>query len=161
MSMEKPRSAVELDQKGIEYKLVGHPNSAHSAQDAARELGLKLGQIVKSLLAEGKNHPPVLLLVPGNRLIHFGKLGKLLGDKSIFLCSPDRTLETTGYPVGLVTPFGLKNNLPIYLESSVFENQEVGISSGVLGFEIIMTVTNLQKATGAKLESFVKDKVLV
>ena len=156
--MDKPRSALELDQKGIDYRLVAHPNTAHTAADAAREIGLELGQIVKSLLAEGHRHPPVLLLVPGDRQVHFGRLGKILGDKSIFLCSPQRTLEVTGYPVGLVTPFGLKSRLDIMAETSVLAKGKVGVSSGSWGAEIVISVSDLISATGATAASFLKEK---
>lgn len=159
--MDKPRSVLELDQKGIPYKLVAHPNTAHTAEDAAKEIGLKLGQIVKSLLVEGHRHPPVLVLVPGDKRVHFGKLGKILGDKSVFLCSPARTLEVTGYPVGLVTSFGLKSELPKFIEANVLKNEEIGISSGEWGFEIVMKSKDLLKATGAKIDPFVKEKVSV
>ncbi|KKT75991.1 MAG: hypothetical protein UW69_C0006G0003 [Microgenomates group bacterium GW2011_GWA2_44_7] len=152
----KPPSARELDKKGILYKLVSHLNSAHTAEEAAREIGLRLGQIVKSLLVEGHRHPPILVLVPGDKKIHFGKLGKILGDKSVFLCSPERTLEVTGYPVGIVTPFGLKTQLPIIIEEIVLEKDEVAVSSGTWGFEIVLSVNELKKATEAKIALFTK-----
>jgi Cys-tRNA(Pro) deacylase len=154
--MDKPRSAIELDQKGIPYKLVPHPNSAHTAEDAAHELGLELGQIVKSLLVEGHRHPPLLVLVPGDKRVHFGRLGKIVGDKTVFLCSPERTLEVTGYPVGLVTPFGLKADLSKILERSILDRKIIGISSGEWGFEITLTPDYLVKATNALVQSFVK-----
>lgn len=159
--MDKPLSALELDQKGVAYELKAHPNTAHTAADAAKEIGLQLGQIVKSLLVEGHRHPPVLLLVPGDRMVHFNKLGKILGDRSIFLCSPERTLEVTGYQVGLVTPFGLKADLPKIIDSSALDSEKVAVSSGTWGFEIVLSPHDLMEASGAKVESIVKDKVFV
>lgn len=152
---------MELDQKGIGYSLVAHPNTAHTAEDAANEIGLELGQIIKSLLVEGHRHPPVLLLVPGDRQVHFGKLGKIVGDKSTFLCSPQRTLEVTGYPVGLVTPFGLKTDVLKIIEESILLKDQIGISSGTWGHEIVMTAKDLEKGTTAQVASIVKDKILV
>lgn len=153
---EKSKSAKELDQKGTPYKLVPHKNSAHTAEEAAREIGLELGQIVKSLLVEGHRQPPALVLVPGDKRIHFGRLGKILGDRSIFLCSPERTFEVTGYPVGLVTPFGLKSELTKIMEESVLEKGEIAVSSGSWGFEIVLNSQDLAKATGAKIALFTK-----
>ncbi|MCL5125322.1 MAG: YbaK/EbsC family protein [Deltaproteobacteria bacterium] len=153
---EKPRSTQELDRKGIPYKLVPHENSAHTAEDAAKEIGLELGQIVKSLLVEGHRRGPVLVLVAGDRRIHFGKLGKIVGDKSVFLCSPERTLEVTGYPVGLVTAFGLKRELPMFLDQSVLDREKIAVSSGVWGFEIVLKPADLARAATAEIALFTK-----
>jgi Cys-tRNA(Pro) deacylase len=155
--MNKPRSALELDHKGIPYQLVPHPNSAHTAEDAAMELGYDVSRIVKSLLAEGHRHPPVLLLVPGDRRIHFGKLGKILGDTSVFLCSPERTLAVTGYPVGIVTAFGLKSPLPVYMEEDILGRGTVALSSGDWGFELLLTDQDVLKATGATIGAFSRE----
>lgn len=148
------KSTAELDSKTIPYKLVRHSGSAHTASDAAKEIGLNVGQIVKTLAFKGKTRGPFLVLVPGDKKFDRKKISVFLNDKTIDLLEPNAVEKETGYRVGLVTPFGTAKPLKVYAQNSILELSEVGISSGEFGVEIVMSPQNLKKATKAVLGDF-------
>lgn len=150
------KSIKELDLKKIEYTLVKHSGSSHTAKEAAEEINLELGQIVKSLVIEGPICKTILVLIPGDRKIDFKKLKSQIGDKRVELAKPGVVFRETGYPVGLVTPFDLKKPLPIYADEAILRYDKVGLSSGKKGFELVLDPNDLIKATRAMVGEFTK-----
>ena len=55
-------------------------------------------------------------------------------------------LEVTGYRVGTVSPFGLKNKVKILIDASVLKEEEISIGSGVRSTAIIMKSADLRQA---------------
>lgn len=151
------KSTEELDSKTISYKLVRHSGSAHTAVDAAKEIGLSVGQIVKTLAFKGKTVDTFLVLIPGDKKFDRKKIGAVLNDKTIDLLEPNEVEKETGYRVGLVTPFGDIKPLKVYAQKSILELSEVGISSGELGAEIVLSPKVLISACQAVLGDFCQD----
>ena len=60
----------------------------------------------------------------------------------------DEVLEVTGYRVGTVSPFGLKNPVKVLIDDSVLKEEEVSIGSGVRSVAIIMKSADIQRALG-------------
>jgi prolyl-tRNA editing enzyme YbaK/EbsC (Cys-tRNA(Pro) deacylase) len=57
-------------------------------------------------------------------------------------------LEITGYRVGTVSPFGLKQQVRILIDESVLREEEISIGSGARQMAIIMKSADLRKALG-------------
>lgn len=150
------RSIDELKTKDIPHQIARHEGSAHTAIEAAKEIGLTVGQIIKTLAFSGNSTGFVLFLIPGDKKFDRNKIAAFLKDKTVDLLSKEEVLAETGYPVGLVTPFGTKKRCKIYAQDSIPLLKEVGISSGVLKAEIIMKPKDLLRATEAVLGDFCK-----
>ena len=60
--------------------------------------------------------------------------------------------EISGYHVGSVSPLLIKNQIKIYIDSSLFQFQEIGIGSGKKGTEIVLNPSDLKNVLHA-LES--------
>lgn len=77
-----------------------------TADDAARALGCRPEQIVKSLLflCDGD---PVLVMVPGSRRADAAKVARAVGAGAARIASPAVVREVTGFEVGGVAPFSL------------------------------------------------------
>lgn len=101
---------------------------------SARELGISEHSVIKTLILESFEKKPLLILMHGDRQVSTKRLARLIGTKSISPCAPLVASRHTGYLVGGTSPFGTKRNLPIYVEESIFDLDEIYINGGARGF---------------------------
>jgi prolyl-tRNA editing enzyme YbaK/EbsC (Cys-tRNA(Pro) deacylase) len=62
------------------------------------------------------------------------------------MATEDEVLDVTGYRVGTVSPFGLKNQVKILIDKSVLEEEEISLGSGVRNTAIVMKSVDLRRA---------------
>jgi Cys-tRNA(Pro)/Cys-tRNA(Cys) deacylase len=62
------------------------------------------------------------------------------------MATEEEVLEVTGYRVGTVSPFGMKNQPKVLIDASVLQEEEVSIGSGVRDTAIILKSTDLRRA---------------
>ncbi len=101
-----------------------------------------------AILLEGKADPPVyaLCLVLATTRINVNKVArKRLGTRKASFASADITKELTGMEIGGVTPFGLPEDLPIWIDNLVMEAPKVIIGGGSRNAKIYLTPENLLK----------------
>ena len=126
MSIETVREA--LNQLGLADRLIEPPVSTATVPEAARALGLKPGQIAKTLsLRDGEG--AMLLLMAGDCRIDNHRFKERFSMKARML-SADEALAFTGHAVGGVCPFALKNPLPVYLDESLLAYDTVYPAGG-------------------------------
>ena len=89
-----------------------------------------------------------MVLVAGPRQVDWKKLRQLVGQSRIRMATEEEVLEITGYPVGTVSPFGMKNKVRMLVDESVLQEDEVSLGSGVRNMAIIMKSADLHRALG-------------
>lgn len=141
-------AAKELAENGIPYREYTHPGPVRSLEQAARERGQKPDQVVRSILFRTSEDEYVMVIAAGPAQISWPALRKHLGQSRLTMASPEEVLETTGFVVGSVSPFGLPGPVRLLLDRSVLRQQEVSIGSGVRGTTIFIRVSDLRKALG-------------
>ena len=62
------------------------------------------------------------------------------------MATEEEVLEVTGYRIGTVSPFGLKNQIRVLIDASVLKEEEVSIGSGVRSTAIILKSADLRQA---------------
>jgi len=112
------------------YDWEEHGGTAHSAQS----LGVAEHQVVKTLVFETEAKKPLLVLMHGDREVSTKNLARFLGCKTVAPCSPQNVTRFTGYQVGGCSPFGTRQALPIYVESSILQLPRLFINGGKRGF---------------------------
>lgn len=86
---------------------------------AAAALEVEPARIAKTLAFRGREDgESVLIVAAGDAKIDNKKFKELFGVKARML-SAEETLEQTGHAVGGVCPFGLINDLPVYMDISL------------------------------------------
>jgi Cys-tRNA(Pro)/Cys-tRNA(Cys) deacylase len=74
------------------------------------------------------------------------------------MATEEEVLEMTGYRVGTVSPFGLPRPLRVLIDSSVLQEEEVSIGSGVRNTAIILKSADLHQALrDAEIVSFAEN----
>ena len=85
---------------------------AHSVEEAAEMRGVPLASVVKSIVVRRGEGDYLMVLVPGDRIIDWGKLRKVVGVSRMSLAPAEEALAVTGYRPGTITPFGSQAQLP-------------------------------------------------
>ena len=64
------------------------------------------------------------------------------------MATEEEVLEVTGYRIGTVSPFGVRNQVKVLIDASVLKEEEVSIGSGVRNTAIVMKSVDIQRALG-------------
>ncbi len=106
------------------------------AKESARQLGVDVHAVVKTLVFETNERKPLIVLMHGDREVSTKTLARHLGVKTIEPVTPERASKLTGYLVGGTSPFGTKTKMPIYAEPTIFELERIFVNGGKRGFLI-------------------------
>ena len=88
----------------------------------------------------------MLVLMAGRDQIDWKKLRQFVKRSRVRMATNEEVLEVTGYRVGTVSPFGLKNQVRVMIDASVLKEEEVSLGSGVRNTAIIMKSEDVQRA---------------
>jgi len=110
---------------------------------AAESLGVTPGEIAKSLLLQVHDQF-VMVLMAGDKRLDNRKFKDTFKGKPK-MPSMEQVLEITGHPVGGVCPFGLKEEIPVYLDESLKEYSVVFPAAGAPDAAVKLTVTELEE----------------
>jgi prolyl-tRNA editing enzyme YbaK/EbsC (Cys-tRNA(Pro) deacylase) len=64
------------------------------------------------------------------------------------MATEEEVLEVTGYRVGTVSPFGLREQVKVLIDESVLREEEISIGSGSRQIAILMKSADLRRALG-------------
>jgi prolyl-tRNA editing enzyme YbaK/EbsC (Cys-tRNA(Pro) deacylase) len=115
MSAESVRAW--LAEHAPDLPIITVEGSTATVDTAARALGVEPGRIAKTLAVRAGEHL-FLLCTRGDARLDNRKCKDEFGARPRML-GPEETLAVTGHPVGGVCPFGLKTELPVYLDVSL------------------------------------------
>ena len=146
--MEKPPASIALEALHIPHQVFRHENPLRSFEQAAEERQQRPEQIVRSILFQIRPDVFVMVLVAGREQVDWRKLRQLVGRSRVRMATEEEVLEVTGYRVGTVSPFGLKNQVKVLIDTSVLKEEEVSLGSGARQIAIIMKSTDLRRALG-------------
>ena len=115
MSLESVRAW--LGDHAPDLRLIEVEDTTATVETAARALGVEPGRIAKSLAVRASEHL-FLLVTRGDARLDNRKTKDEFGARPRML-GAEETLQITGHPVGGVCPFGLRTELPVYLDESL------------------------------------------
>jgi prolyl-tRNA editing enzyme YbaK/EbsC (Cys-tRNA(Pro) deacylase) len=135
--------------KAIEFE----PGSTATSQLAADRLGVRVGQIAKSLLFLGKDGRYVMLVCPGDRKVSSAKLKAVLGVKTR-MARHEEALAATGFEPGGVCPFGIDDGIRILLDVGLARYPAIYPAAGTSASGVPMTFGQLVTITAGELGDF-------
>ena len=118
-----------LRQMGVEARIEEFSAGTPTAVDAARAVGSKLGQIVKSLVFDCDGRW-VVVLVPGDRRADLAKIAAAAGAKRARIAKPDEVERATGFVAGAVAPFPLPDVDRVFVDRGLLAHKRVWIGAG-------------------------------
>lgn len=113
-------------------RFVTKPHKAHvfTCEDAARERGVRLSQIVKCMVGRDEGGGLHVMLIPGDRTLKVKKVRKVAGGLRIELLDPVKLAAEFGLTIGAISPTQLVGKAQIYMDTTVLTEEYVDISSG-------------------------------
>ena len=100
-----------------------------TAEDAARNVGCEVGQIVKSLVF-GSEHGPLLFLVSGANKLDTKKGAAAAGVTKLERVDANAAKAATGYSIGATPPLGLAGALDVFMDEDLITHDVVWAAAG-------------------------------
>ena len=114
-----------------------------NGKHAADAIGFPAEQVYKTLVARGNKNGIAVFCVPVSNELDLKKAAKVTGDKVIELVAVKDLLTLTGYIRGGCSPVGMKKKYPTYFEESCQLFDEIAVSAGERGHQMIVPTVDL------------------
>lgn len=124
---------------------------------SAEVLGVDEHAVIKTLVFETDERKPLIVLMHGDAQVSTKNLARILNVKSVAPAAPDKAAKLTGYLVGGTSPFGIKTNMPIFVENTILDLPRIYINGGKRGFLIAIAPTVLINVLAATAVSVKQD----
>ncbi len=128
-----PRVIADLESSSIEYEeMVCDPALADTAA-FCEAYGIPLEKSANAILVASRKpegHNAMCVVLANDRLDVNGMVRRRLGVRKVSFASADLTRELTGQEIGGVTIFGLPDDLPVWIDSRVLDNDWVIVGAG-------------------------------
>ena len=121
-----------------------------SGLHAAKAVGMPPEQVFKTLVARGDRTGISVFCIPVCCELDLKKAAKAVGDKKIELVAVKELLALTGYIRGGCSPIGMKKKYPIYFDETCILWDEIAVSAGERGHQMILPPESLARLVGAE-----------
>lgn len=151
--MEKTNAIRHLERAGVRFAILEYEvdESDLSVESAARKLGMAPETVFKTIIVRGDKTGPLFALIPGGAVLDEKRLAAASGNKRIDVVPLKEVHELTGYIRGAVTVLAAKRAYPVFIDETMELWDQVGVSGGRRGLEIVLRPGELVRVTGASL----------
>jgi len=148
-SIDRVRRAAEAAGLEIEIRRMGE--STRTAEEAAAQCGVEVGQIVKSLVFKGRESGRLFLfLVPGDRRLDAAKAAAAASEELV-RADPREVRDRTGFAIGGVSPLGHLEAIQAFADASLAGYDVVWAAAGAHDAVFASEPRALVAAAGAGL----------
>ena len=135
-------------QFGIEDRIQEFDVASATVELAAEALSCEPQRIAKTLSFIVKEEP-ILIVAAGDAKVDNHKYKAKFAKKAKML-TPDELIELIGHPIGGVCPFGINDNVTVYLDESLKRFKTVFPACGSANSAIELTIEELERYSGYK-----------
>lgn len=136
-----------LEQANIKYdsKEYEVDESDLSGVHVARQIGIPMEQVFKTLVARGDKKGYLVFVIPVNTELNLKKAAMAIQDKKVELVHVKELLGLTGYIRGGCSPIGMKKKFPTFIDETAILFDTITISAGVRGCQIMINPEELRE----------------
>lgn len=151
------RVAAAAAAVGLRISIQRFAAGTRTADDAARAVGCRVDQIVKSLVfvADGQ---PVIALISGADRLDPRRLASALGAQRVVRADGDVVRDATGFAIGGVPPIGHAQPLPILMDRRLLGHAVVWAAAGRPDAVFSVAPEDLRRASGARVADLAVDR---
>lgn len=148
----KTNAMRRLDSARIKYEVKTYTVDENdlSGIHIADQIGIPYEQCFKTLVASGDKTGPLVFCIPVSDEIDLKLAASVTGNKKIEMIHVKNLLALTGYIRGGVSPIGMKKKFPTYIDESCLSFEQITVSSGTRGAQLLLNVSELLRFTDAK-----------
>ncbi len=156
--MAKTNALRLLDQAKIPYReaFYEYDEDDLSGRHAAKAVGLPEEQVFKTLVARTDRGMIQVFCIPVCCTLDLKKAAKATGAKKIEMIHVKELLGLTGYIRGGCSPVGMKKKYPTYLDETALLYEEIAVSAGERGHQMILSPEALINFVQAKLPDLIE-----
>jgi len=117
-----------------EYKYVDRGGTKVAADSVGCDEHAMIKTLVFEKIDDANKRFPLIVLMHGDKSVSTKQLARFLNVKSVEPASTQSAMKYTGYQVGGTSPFGTLNEIPVFVESTIFALPKIYINGGKRGF---------------------------
>ncbi len=147
-----------LAKAGIPYRTSEYEVDENdlSGVHAARALGIEPDCMFKTLVARGDKKGIAVFCIPVAEELDLKKAAAVTGDKKVEMIHVKELPGLTGYIRGGCSPIGMKKNYPTFIDETAVLFDEIYVSAGTRGQQVILNPERLRGFIGAAFADLTK-----
>lgn len=149
------RGTRYLEEQGVAFTPVEYLYKRKGASRAALAVGWDERQVIKSLVIRVTDRDLRFTLVPAHCELSLKKLARLLEVKAVEMAPVRDAERLTGYVQGGISPLGSWAALPVIMEETLLEHDQVVINAGRRGVLVALSPWDLQDLLDAAVADIV------
>ena len=153
--VEKTNVMRLLDSAGISYGVKSYEVDENDLSGiyVADQLGQDVETVFKTLVLKGEKTGYLVCCIPVAEELDLKKVAKVAKDKKVEMIHVKDLLPLTGYIRGGCSPVGMKKKFPTYIEETAVLFDEIAVSAGIRGAQVILNPEDLKAYTEAEYAS--------
>lgn len=145
------RVQAALARQGLDCTVVELPGSTRTAEDAARAVGCRVEQIIKSLVFRGRRTgEPVLVLASGGNRVSEPLVAAIVGEE-IERADPTYVRQRSGFAIGGVAPIGHPAPIRTIIDEDLLKHEVLWAAAGTPHAVFRMTATDLPRMSSGSI----------
>lgn len=155
----KTNAMRQLEVAGISYRTASYEydESNLSGLHAAEQVGIPAEQVFKTLVTRGDKTGILVFCIPVDMELDLKKAAAVSGNKKLEMTHVKELLELTGYIRGGCSPIGMKKKYPTFIDETAILFDEIAVSAGMRGEQIILNPEDLIRFVEAKEADVTKE----
>ncbi|MBE6007958.1 MAG: Cys-tRNA(Pro) deacylase [Lachnospiraceae bacterium] len=156
--MDKTNAVRLVESAGLTFviKEYEYDENDLSGVTAAAKIGMPAEQVFKTLVTRGDKNGINVFCIPVEDELDLKKAARVSGNKSLEMVHVKELLALTGYIRGGCSPVGMKKKYPTFFDETAELFDEIAVSAGVRGMQIVTEPMGLVTYLGAQLAEVTK-----
>ena len=162
--MARKKSTKNLVQRLLESKNILHtvrtydPDVFVTAPEVAQGIGMPASQVFKTLVTLPERGKPTLAVLPADKALDLKALARAVGAKKARIAPLAEAEKMTGLKKGGMSALALLNKgFQVVLDESALAFDEIAMSAGVRGMQVILAPDDFIRLTRARTAPIARD----
>lgn len=147
---------LDLAQINYRTKEYEYDENSLGGRQVAEAIGMQGKQVFKTLITKGDKTGINVFCIPVDSELDLKKAALVSLNKKTDMLPMKELLSTTGYIRGGCSPIGMKKKFPTFIDETALLYEEISISAGMRGCQMILSPQNLIDFTEATICDIVK-----
>lgn len=155
----KTNAMRQLETAGIPYDTASYEyeEGSQAGLHAAEQAGIPPERVFKTLVTRGDKTGILVFCIPVNMELDLKKAATVSGNKKIEMTHVKELMDLTGYIRGGCSPIGMKKKYPTMIDETAILFDEIAVSAGVRGKQILLSPEALIQFLDAKEADVTKE----
>jgi Cys-tRNA(Pro)/Cys-tRNA(Cys) deacylase len=150
VKLQKTNAVRLLEANSIQHSALTYEVDEEdlSGITVAKKIGVEPEKVFKTLVTRGEKTGINVFCIPVTEELNLKKAASVCGDKKVEMIKEKELLPLTGYIKGGCSPIGMKKHYPTFIDETAKLFDEISISAGVRGIQIMIKPDDLAKILG-------------